>query len=221
MFEENTFLAYPKCFNAIDLNQNECILLEDLRVREFHTTNVRIADISAEHVRLVMQVLGQFHAISFALNDQQPEKFAKLHSTLTPVFCREDAGQKELFKNRAVHLMKIVSSEEDSHLLAKLKKLFEREAADIAKECLDPKLTGAAMVVLHGDAWQNNFMFRYDDRGKPVDVMLLDWQLSQCASPVIDLSLFIFCSTTKILRDDHFEEFLKVYHDSLSKHIRR
>lgn len=36
--------------------------------------------IKADHVKLIMQALGKWHAISFALKDQQPEKFQQLAS---------------------------------------------------------------------------------------------------------------------------------------------
>lgn len=64
-------------------------------------------------------------------------------------------------------------------------------------------------------------MFTYDNNGKPIDVNFLDWQTTRHASPIIDIVYFMFCCTTKELRDTHYDEFLKVYHSSLSAHVRR
>lgn len=218
---DHCFDAYPKCFSTLDVNLEEFILLEDLSARGFEMLSLRTTEITAEHVRLVMQSLGKLHAISFALKDQHPDKFSRLQSTLMPVFSRDSENQKRLFRTKSLQLMQVVSSDEDEYLLNKLKKIFESEAADIATKCSDPKMAGVAAVILHGDTWQNNFMFRNDDRGKPIEVMLLDWQLSQCASPVNDLSFFLFSSTSKTLRDAHYEDFLKVYHESLVTHMRK
>ena len=64
-------------------------------------------------------------------------------------------------------------------------------------------------------------MFTYDNNGKPIDVNFLDWQTTRHASPIIDIVYFMFCCTTKELRDAHYDDFLKVYHNSLSAHVRR
>lgn len=214
-------MAYPTFYDAIDDNLNECILLEDLRIRDFYMTNLRNDKITADHVNLVMQSLAKLHAISFAIKDQLPETFANLQSNLKTVFSKDSADQRELLKKRSNLLMKIVSEEKYSHLLVRLKELFKKDAADIAIDCLDPTYIGSATVISHGDAWQNNFMFRYDEQGIPIEVILLDWQLSQCASPAFDVSYFIFCSTTKRIRDAHYNDFLKIYHNNLSKHIQK
>lgn len=183
--------------------------------------NHKCEEITADHVNLVMQSLAKFHAISFALKDQHPERFEELTSVLkVPVISRESTSQRELLKKQSSVLINAVSDDKDADLLAAVRKLFEREAADIAIDCLDLEKIGPASVISHGDAWQNNFMFRYDSNGKPIEVNLLDWQLSFCSSPINDISLFLFCSLTKNLRDTHYNEFLKIYHEHLSAHIR-
>lgn len=56
---------------------------------------------------------------------------------------------------------------------------------------------------------------------KPVDVRLLDWQISRYSSPVLDLVYYIFCCTTKPIRDQCYDELIKTYHTSLSKMLTR
>lgn len=184
--------------------------------------NQQSEQITADHVGLVMQCLGRFHAISFALKDQQPEKYEELTFILkAPIISREFPSQRELLKRQKSCVINSVSGEEDANLLATVKRLFKKEPADIAMDCNDPRQIGTAMVISHGDAWQNNFIFRYDNNGKPVEVSLLDWQLSYMSTPIYDISLFLFCSITKDLRNTHYDTFLKIYHESLSAHIRR
>lgn len=178
--------------------------------------------ITANHVRLVMESLGKFHAISFALKDQHLDKFEELSSSLkVPVISREDESQRKLLKKQSLYLFDAMSGEEDAHLAAALKKLFTKEPADIALDCLNLKLIGPATVISHGDAWQNNFMFRHDYNGKPTEVSFLDWQLSFCSTPIIDLTFFLLCSTTKDVRDTHYDEFIDLYYEHLSSHIQR
>lgn len=219
---ENGFTEYPKCYRTIDVDLNECLFFEDLSVRGFTIINRRTEDVTADHVYLVMKTLGKFHAISFALKDQQPEKFNELASMLSEIFVRrEDDHLREFFNKQSEFVFKSVSGEEDAELLAKAKKMYERDVIDVAADCIDLKLIGSATVITHGDAWQNNIMFRYDNGGKPIEISFLDWQTTRHASPIMDLVYFMFCCTTKKLRDVHYDDFLKVYHESLSAHMRK
>lgn len=178
--------------------------------------------VTADHVNLVMRTLGKFHAISIALKHQRPEEFDELASVLTEQFVRRDDKFFRMFFNKqAQQALEVVSGDEDVALKLKLTKLFEREALDIAADCLDESAASVGSVIAHGDAWQNNCMHKNDSNGKPIDVSLLDWQMSRHSSPIIDIVYYLFSCTTKELRDAHYDTFLKVYHDSLSAHVKR
>ncbi|XP_055298661.1 uncharacterized protein LOC129566598 [Sitodiplosis mosellana] len=222
ILDDNGFIEYPKCYRTVDKELDECILLEDLSVRGFSIVDRFTEDITADHVRLVMKALGKLHALSFALKDQQPAKFKELTSNLSEHFIRRNEDlMRGYFAKQAESASSVLSEEEHGPIIAKVKKLFETSAIDVAADCLDLEATGSASVIAHGDAWQNNTMFRYDQNGKPIEVSLLDWQVSRQSSPIIDIVYFVFCCTTKELRDAHYDDFLKVYHESLSTHIRK
>lgn len=191
-------------------------------IRDFAIIDRSTNSVTAEHVYLVMQGLAKFHAISFALKDQQPEKFNKLTSNFSEVVISRSNNPLRLCLNHQAKLVfDAVSAEEDVHLLARVEEFYRKEAIDTAADCLDLEWTGPASVIAYGDVHQNNIMFRYDSNGKPIEVCFLDWQAARHSSPVIDIAFFIFCCTTKGLRDIHYDTFLKVYHESLSTHIRR
>lgn len=215
---ENGFIEYPKCYNTIDVEPYESLMLEDLSVRGFQIVDRYSEEISADHVSLIMRTLGKLHAISFALRDQQPEKFNHLTSELNEIFMNIKSEMKVAYTKECEIIYDVLSAEEDADLLAKVKKLYEKNPVDIASDCLIPD---EHAVISHGDAWQNNIMFKYDDSGKPKEILLLDWQLSRLSSPIIDVIYFISLCTTKELRDVHYDNFLKIYHESLSEHIRR
>lgn len=212
------FIEYPKCYRTIDVENDECLVLEDLCSHGFTTINGRKNEITANHVNLVMEVLSKFHAISFALNDQEPETFNKLTANLSEVFIsRANRTLRFYLNNQSALVFEAVATEED--LLAKVKEFYKREAVDTAADCIDIELS--ASVISYGDVWQNNIMFSYNNEGEPIEARFLDWQAVRHSSPVIDIAFFIFCCTTKELRDLHYDTFLKVYHDSLSAHIRK
>lgn len=220
--EENGFSKYPECYQTLDADLSECIFLEDLNQRSFRIIDKSTEALTAEHVNLVMHSLAKFHAISFALNDQQPEKFKELASNLTEVFFQtEDNFFKDYFNKQARTALDTVTSAEDIHFYNKVQKLLEKDAMNIAIDDLNAENIGSAVVISHGDTWQNNIMFKYDANGKPIDISILDWQISRCASPIHDIVYFIFNCTTKELRDAQYDNFLRIYHDSLSAHIQR
>lgn len=49
----------------------------------------------------------------------------------------------------------------------------------------------------------------------------IDYQIARYVSPVLDLVYFLFTSTDKQLRDEHFEDLLSIYHSSFSAIVRR
>ena len=220
--ESGGFTEYPKCYKTIDLEINEGLIFEDLCERGFVTIDRRTEETTVDHLRLVMKSLAKLHATSFALKDQQPEKFNEIVSNLSEVFIRpDDPHLRECFTKQSQLIFDVLSAEEDIHLLAKMKRLFEKEAIDIAAECIDLKLTGTAYAITYGDAWQNNSMFRYDSNGKPVEVCFLDWQTVRASSPIIDIVYYVFNCTTKEVRDACYDQLLHIYHDSLSAHLKR
>ncbi|XP_059087510.1 uncharacterized protein LOC131883918 isoform X2 [Tigriopus californicus] len=74
-------------------------------------------------------------------------------------------------------------------------------------------------VLCHGDPWFNNMLFRYEDQN-PTDVCLVDLARTKWASPTIDLSYFLFISTTPELRQAHMNEILEYYHQCLSQALK-
>lgn len=216
------FTEYAKCFRTIDKELNECIFLEDLSIRDFVLINHLTEEVTADHARLLMQALGKFHALSFAVKDQQSEKFKELSFNLTEMFLLpEDARMRQFLNKKSESFLNLLDGDEDAQVLAKMKMLFKRDAIDIIGDCLDLKSTGAASVITHGDVWQNNLMFRCDADGKPIEICFLDWQVCRHVSPIIDIVYFMFCCTTKELRDLHYENLLKIYYESLAAHTKK
>lgn len=220
--ELDGFHEYPKCHGTIDIDLSECLFFEDLNQRSFSILDKSTEVITVDHANLVMKTLAKFHAISFALKDQQPEKFAELTSNLVEIFLQaQDDVFKQYYNNQAKSALDTVANDDDIEYYTKLKNFFKRDALDIMIETLNVENIGSTAVIAHGDAWQNNIMFKYDKNGKPIEISLLDWQIARHASPISDLVYFLFCCTTKELRDAHYKDFLQLYHDTLSAHIRR
>lgn len=57
-------------------------------------------------------------------------------------------------------------------------------------------------------------------QGIAEDIRILDWQVLRYLSPAIDLLYNIFTSTDAELRNNDYDNLLKLYHDSLSNTVR-
>lgn len=62
-----------------------------------------------------------------------------------------------------------------------------------------------------------SLMFLQD---KPTAVRLLDWQFARPVSPADDFIMYLCSTTEKPLRDQHYDDFLHIYHDSLTEIVR-
>ena len=77
--------------------------------------------------------------------------------------------------------------------------------------------SGKFDVFSHGDCWSNNFLFKYNDNGDPIDVRFLDLQESKRTRPTFDLSYLVSTCTTEETREKYLDQIFKTYHCALLK----
>lgn len=53
------------------------------------------------------------------------------------------------------------------------------------------------------------------------DICFLDWQIGRYASPALDILYQFFSSTRKELRDQSYNDLLRIYHNELSVTVRK
>lgn len=216
------FNECPECYSCISEEESESLYLEDLTLRKFEVLDLREDPLTFEHVSLAMQALGKFHAMSFALRDEQPEVFNQLKAHFTESYwTMHKFDYKDHFEHLFGRLRICCEDEKRFDLSEKLKQVIEDAPIEKVFELVSGESAEPYSVICHGDATTNNTMFCKNDRGKAVGIQFLDWQFSRYASPVTELVVYLFCSTTKELRDQHYDEFLKIYYESLSNLLSR
>lgn len=219
--EENGFNEYAKCYRSIDTEMSESLLLEDLRTKQMEMLNHRECELTFEHVALVMKALGKFHAISFALKDQQPNKFAQLVERLPEVYYQDNDHFRNFFTITTDRVFESLERSNRPDLDKKLKAAISTDFLQTGLELVSGKIAEPYAVICHGDAWMNNCMFRTDAQGTPIAVSLIDWQFSRYASPITDILINLMCCTSKELRDAHYDDLIKIYYNSLSDLLKR
>lgn len=169
-----------------------------------------------------MKTLGKFHGLSFAMRDQKPEKFQQLTSQIYEIqWSLLESHLNRHYRSLVERFKGILVEEKHFNLLAKVNQRLGEDYFETARKIYSGALAEPYAVICHGDLTVYNSMYRKDEQGKPYEIQLIDWQFSRYATPIIDLVLYLFCSTTKELRDQHFEDFLKIYHESFCDFLTR
>lgn len=185
--------------------------------------NQREESITFDHMSLLLKALGKFHAVSFALKEQQPEKFNKLSSLAFEqywtMFSESDFGN--YYKDLLKRFITVLEDEKRFDLIEKFNKVIGYNIVESILGLVSSEAAEPYSVICHGDLTVNNTMYSKDEQGKPTGIQLFDWQFTRYSTPVVDLVLYLFCSTTKELRDEYYDEFLRIYYDSLSDLLKR
>lgn len=221
--KEDGFFRFPKIYGtfADPETGNYVLIMEDLAVRGYEMRN-KFEKLNFAHAKLAMTELGRYHALSFAVRDQRPELFAEFRKRQPTFLLKmlDNNRSKDFWSQKYVEASKTLAPEEKE--FADKIVLLGTTYVERMRECCEEDGAEPFAVMNHGDCWNNNMMYRYSaDKKKPDEMRLIDWQITQWCSPAMDLSHYIFSSTEKELRDEHYDDLLRVYYDSLSELLRR
>lgn len=158
--EADRFRAYPKYHTGLGVN-GECdyaIIMEDLRPEGFQMWN-KAKPTTLDNIRLVLEQIGKFHAISFAMNDQRPDEFAK-YKNLTDIVSKfvATSNMRGIFDASFERAKNSLHDDNHKEIVSKVKV----NLVDYVFSCLNESVRGAFAVVSHGDLWNNNIMYRFD-----------------------------------------------------------
>ncbi|KAG5885077.1 hypothetical protein JTB14_036646 [Gonioctena quinquepunctata] len=214
------FNSFPECYSTVSTNDQAVIILENLKNTGYRLYN-KNESMDLHHQKLVFENYAKLHALSFALRDRNREEFEQISQSLpnvAKVFFEEETTEKAM-KKYTKFACDLLRRKNEEKLAEKVDEILK---IGPTKVVLDNILRADVneCVVTHGDSWNNNFLFKYeDDEAKPTQLAIIDWQLSSMHSPVLDLSLFTYtCSSEEELV--HFEELITFYYSCFSNFLR-
>ncbi|XP_068624060.1 uncharacterized protein [Battus philenor] len=197
---------------------HDVICLQDISLQGYRNI-VRQQSIDIEHCKITIKTLAQFHALSFAMRDQEPEEFYKICNAVSETYC--DLRLWNWYKRFWNRICKIaidaVEKEyPDSIYLKKVKDFAVPQTYFKMIYAIKDKKNA---VISHGDPWTNNFLYRYKNNDV-TSAKIIDFQLTRYSSPVLDLSYFVYNSTGQELRQQYYNDLLKYYYEVLSTQIK-
>lgn len=150
----------PKCFTA-SKNDISRVVLQNIKMSGFVSFDMS-KPFEEEHFMKIFETYGTYHGISMALRVQDIEKYRKLTSGLPNRFKVAFAdGQyfAQICKLQAQHDKQLFDPVTENFVLRKLE-IYAESCPRIMREC--SKYDGSHAVIVHGDCWSNNMMFRHD-----------------------------------------------------------
>ncbi|XP_031782547.1 uncharacterized protein LOC116415680 [Nasonia vitripennis] len=219
---KSDFLNIPRCLAYHHDKENDFLVLQDVGLLGYGPL-CRQASLSYKQCKCVAESLARFHAISFGFKHENPEEYAKMADMLTETFYREDIYENwynRFFDTVLTRIAKDALAKE--YPGSKGEKVFNsygpgalvRKSIELCHRKHEP-----TAVIGQGDAWAPNFLARENESGK-IEALMLDFQLARSASPVIDLSFFIYACTDQRMRDKYYEKILDDYYNELVKSVK-
>ncbi|XP_075982457.1 uncharacterized protein LOC142980764 [Anticarsia gemmatalis] len=210
---------YAKCFGSLSEEPNEVILLEDLKTSDFIMLD-RFEILSSDCIKSVLKNLALLHSLSYVCRQRDPEAYESFKANLVDMWAAMDGSgpgvdqMKFFFQCIENDVISILDDPEHvnavKHKVAGALSL----AAKLAKADNESKYN----VVVQGDAWTNNLLFKFEDGEIPASIMV-DYQLSKNCSPVYDIIYMIFNGTDHESRKKNFNDWIDYYHSELDKSL--
>ncbi|KAK8729511.1 hypothetical protein OTU49_008514 [Cherax quadricarinatus] len=208
-------LRVPRCLHDDWDEKKDQLFLEDLRHRGFKLHDRKQA-LSVPHAALVLRELARLHAVSFlVLSKISKEQLASKFKFLTWAMYNYSEQTKKAFHMLISGSLQTASELAEAAGREDMSEWFRTLASQGTEVLINQ--TGEASVfdvISHGDCWINNLLFRDDNKGDPIEVMLLDFQLCRKTSLAFDLNYFLFSSLVASDRNDKLEHLLATYHTS-------
>lgn len=157
---KKTINFIPKCV-ATSRSKMRKVVLENLKLQGF-APHDKTKPFDTVHFTAVLRTYGVFHALSMALKQQNSEEFRRLEGLLYYIderdFDKDKSFGGKVLKTVCRDFQKMFDANDE--ILIEYLKLYERIGPKIVDRCFcEGQLNG---ILLHGDSWSNNFMFKYD-----------------------------------------------------------
>ncbi|XP_050296555.1 uncharacterized protein LOC126736306 [Anthonomus grandis grandis] len=225
-FQEKYDLSQPftgvaKFYGSNLEDNNEALLMENLKEYGYSLWD-RMKPMDDTHVKAVFKEYAKFHAASMAFKAKEPKEFERVTRVIeknvfemNEAFNTEEKMEGFLKSYLTVGAAAAEGNEKATAILEKMRKNIKQTMEDAKNRNKEN------FVILHGDCWCNNILFKYGDKTKkiPSNVCFIDWQISKLGSPVLDLSYF-YCACASPDDYQNLKSNLKTYHDTLSRYLR-
>jgi hypothetical protein len=167
--------------------KHDVIILEDLVTKKFVMAD-RLVGLDMDHIKMALRKLARMHAASAMILAEDPSAFAHLD---TGLFTRKTDVYHVMYESLCEALVEEVNEWDGYEYYAKKLNKVRNPLVSYARRSFDCD-DGDFHVLIHGDLWTTNMMYKYDDAGAPTDCVMYDYQFACVGSPALDLIVRIY-----------------------------
>ncbi|XP_020283258.1 uncharacterized protein LOC109854513 [Pseudomyrmex gracilis] len=193
------------------------LVIEDLAVLGFRMA-CRQSGLDLDHCVLALRGLARFHAASVAICEKEPN-----HKNIYTkgMFSADYPTNFRSFFIQSTHILAKEAENwpEVKRYVGKLSNLADRIyqiGIDMCKVSEDE-----FNVITHGDFWVNNMLFKYNNEGKPIEHIMVDFQICKYSTPAIDLHYFFNTSPAPVVYENHKSVLLNEYCNTLASTMKQ
>ncbi|XP_058453324.1 uncharacterized protein LOC131431555 isoform X2 [Malaya genurostris] len=222
------------------LTKNDTLIVsENLQAEGYRMVENNKGLLDFAHLEVALKSLAKLHAASLVLEERTKQPITKLYSghLNENAYIDDDTYVRKTNLENAIKVLcelikridKYKNSDRLKFILEKFPQII-RKIYDFAKPS-----TVYRNVFNHGDLWNNNLMFKYEETANksrtnsdaglaeggadgeplPVSCMLLDFQLSRYAPPALDVLTIISLGSNSDFRAKHLGALLNAYYSEL------
>lgn len=213
--------SHKWCVECYFSRKDTVLVLEDASL-DGYTTLTKYIPFDYDHCVWIVKTLAQFHSRSL-IYDQRlrttdgASNIERLYGHLLGevLFAQNDLTSAKALKagiNGICSLVDMVEYLEQSEK-KNLKNRIVEWCGNVSHFLSPSKVY--KNLICHRDVWSNNIMFKHDTAGKPIGCYLIDYQFARYCPPCIDFITCLYLTTTRSIRDEHFQTLVEIYHHSL------
>ncbi|XP_055641916.1 uncharacterized protein LOC129778822 isoform X3 [Toxorhynchites rutilus septentrionalis] len=207
---------------------DKMLIFENLKAEGYRMVEHNKSLLDLAHLEVALKTVAKLHAASLVLEERTKQPITKLYSghLNENVYINDEGYVRKTNLDNAIRALcelikridKYKHSDQLDFILEKFPEVI-RKIYDFAKPS-----TVYRNVFNHGDLWNNNLMFKYEESDKsransdavPVGAVLVDYQFSRLAPPAYDVMSLIMISTLSSFRQQHLESLKGTYYGTLS-----
>ncbi|XP_003243924.1 uncharacterized protein LOC100575630 [Acyrthosiphon pisum] len=218
LFVPRFFYGRNKCD---ELMSHDLIVIENVSTLGYCLSNEKVF-LDFDHLKTTLRTIAKFHGLSYTAKHKDYGRFQDIitgikESQYNGRFIVQ-TGLLKVFGQRGIN--RLLERDGDRYRdHAHIRRLYE--FFDDAENTLLQKLKshGPLSVICHFDCHRDTLMFQYDENGRPFDVLPIDYFMLHYGSPALDLSSFLYISTTQRLRETHWDDLLDTYCAALATSV--
>uniref|UniRef100_A0A1I8PHS2 CHK kinase-like domain-containing protein n=1 Tax=Stomoxys calcitrans TaxID=35570 RepID=A0A1I8PHS2_STOCA len=193
-------------------HEQSTIIFEDLTAKGYVLAD-RMKGLDLAHAELIVKKMAKFHAAAAVLNERLNHSLEKFDRGLFNRHTNKLGLMWENFTYANANCFVKDCPSLGAPYYDKLMKL-KPYVVQYATQAYVDNAKEDFLTLCHGDLWINNIMMKYNDNKELEDLLLVDFQFSNWASPAIDLYLLFTTSLEPQLTVDMQaqDKMLQLYH---------